>query len=238
MRIESATAGAVGRVVGDGGRRTRSPILVVEDHAVFAETLAMAIDAQPDMQCAGIAASVAEGAEHLRERSVEVIVMDVQLPEVDGIEGTRRLRELSPESRVVVLTAHTDAEVIAEAAAAGACGFISKERPLRELLQAIRSGRNGGMIVEPSSLLDILAKARESAAKDAGRPSSYSLITKREHEVLKLMAQGMDVRSVARELGVSIHTSRGHVKSILAKLGVHSQLEAVVRASREGLLGA
>lgn len=219
----------------NGGRGSR-PIraLIVDDHRAFSEALATAVNVQEDIECVGVATTVAEALALAAERSPDVVLMDVRLPDADGIEGTLRLKAMRPEARVLVLTAHTDLTVMARAASAGAAGFLPKESPVAEILQAIRTANGGGMLVESSSLAMVLQRLgteREAAL----RGSRYS-VTPRELHVLALMGEGLDPRAIARRLGLSIHTVRGHVKSILQKLGVHSQLEAVVLAFREGLL--
>jgi DNA-binding NarL/FixJ family response regulator len=163
--------------------------------------------------------------------------MDVQLPDGDGFEGTRLVKELVPDARVVVLTAYTDPEHMAKAASLGACGFLPKERSLREILHAVRTAGDGGMLVEASALASVLERLSDAETLPVTEPEPSSpRLTPREYEVLTLMAEGRDPRSIATHLGLSIHTSRGYVKSILAKFGVHSQLEALVYALRNGIL--
>jgi len=212
-------------------------VMVVDDHRSFAESLQMAIDMQADLACVGFATSLGEAVAMLDDCRPDVVLMDVNLPDGDGIEGTRVVKEQLPDARVVVLTAHTDPEVMAVAAANGACGFLPKERSLREILHAVRTAGDGGMLVEPSALASVLAllSDRDAAETEEPEPTTPRL-TPREYEVLSLMADGRDPRAIASSLGLSIHTSRGYVKSILAKFGVHSQLEALVYALRNGIL--
>lgn len=217
-----------------GDSRTR--VLIVDDHMAFSEALGMAVDLVEDLECAGVASTVAEALDLVEEQPPDVVLIDVRLPGVDGIEGTRRLKELVPETRILVITAHGDLDIMARATSAGACGFISKERPLADILEAIRSARDGAMFIERSSLIGFLDSVRESELKPVEQPPSPQFITPREREVLGLMGEGLDPQAIARRLGISIHTSRGHVKNILTKLGARSQLEAVVTAIREGIL--
>lgn len=239
------TGGALGSVVSkrpargaDAGSRPARPtrVLVVDDHRAFSEALAMAIDLQDDIECVGVASTVSEALELVVERAPDVVLMDVYLPDIDGIEGTGRVKALRPETRVLVLTAHTNAETMARAASAGASGFLPKESPIAEILRAIATASEGGMLVDHSTLAVVLERLRESERKPPEPGARFPEITQREREVLGLMGEGLDPQGIAKRLGMSIHTSRGHVKSILRKLEVHSQLEAVVTAVRQGLL--
>jgi DNA-binding NarL/FixJ family response regulator len=135
-----------------------------------------------------------------------------------------------------MLTASEDTGLISRAAAAGAAGFVAKTSALEQVLDAIRSARSGSMVVDPAFLAGLLtSRSRQPEhVPDGGRPA----LTPREMEVLKLLGSGLDPRTIARQLSISLHTCRGYVKSMLAKLDCHSQLEAVVTASRLGLLPA
>jgi DNA-binding NarL/FixJ family response regulator len=223
--------------VASEGNRKRPPVtrvLVVDDHRAFSQALGIAIDLQPDLEYVGSASTVEEAIAAVPDSAPDVVLMDLRLPDRDGIEGLSLIKEMRPEVRVLILTAFADADAMARAAAEGACGFFPKERPVGEILQAIRTAGEGGMLVEPSTLAAVLARVREPA-REHRKPQGPSL-TDRQRDVLALMAEGMDPKSIAKRLGISVNTSRGHVKGILAKLGAHSQLEAVVAALREGLL--
>ncbi len=210
-------------------------VLIVDDHQAFSDALGIAIDLQPDLELAGLATTVEEALGRIEDASPDVVLMDVRLPGTDGIEGVRRIRQLRPETPVLVLTGFADADAMARAALAGASGFFPKERPVMEILEAVRTARTGGMVVEPSTLAAVLTRVREPE-RVASAPGLE--LTGRQRQVLALMAQGLDPRTIARTLGISINTTRGHVKSIMAKLGAHTQLEAVVVAMHLGLLEA
>jgi DNA-binding NarL/FixJ family response regulator len=194
----------------------------------------MAVDLQQDLRCVGVAATAKEGLDLIARERPHVAIVDVVLPDLDGTEVSRRVRELSPGTRVVVLTARNELAVMARAASAGACGFISKERPVAEILATIRAARMGEFFLDRSTLVGLLGQREGRPGPD--RFTSKPRLTPRELEVLSLLAEGRNVQEIAKILHLSIHTCRGSVKSILSKLDVHSQLEAVVKASREGLL--
>jgi len=208
-------------------------VLVVDDHRAVAESIAMAIDLQSDMRCVGIAATIAEGRAVFLTSHPDILLTDVRLPDGDGVEASRSLLKLDPDLRIVILTAYTDVELVARVASIGACRILPKESSISTVLDALRRAGEGEMSVDGSVLSVLLDRVQ--AARPAVSPPTASL-TERETEVLGCLCQGLDPQTIARRLGISVHTCRGHVKSILGKLEAHSQLEAVVKAMRWGLV--
>lgn len=214
----------------------RTRVLVVDDHSAFAGALMIAIDVHEDLVPVGSAGSVVEALASIGNAAPDVVLMDIHLPDGDGIEAVTRVRELAPSARVLILTGHTDVEVLARAATAGASGFLPKESSIATVIGAIRAARSGEMLVEGSTLAAILGRVTAQAASAGRAGADAVLLTPREHDVLLLMGQGMDPHAIAASLGISLHTCRGYQKGIMAKLDAHSQLEAVVVATRRGLL--
>ncbi|MFE0173814.1 response regulator [Streptomyces sp. NPDC059002] len=213
-------------------------ILVVEDQQAMAGALEIAIGAQPDLVCVGAVGTVDEAVALAAEQRPDAVLMDIHLPGADGIEGTRRIRAEHPRTRVLLLTADATPRQLVAATSAGAAGFIAKDSAFPAVLAAIRAPAEGPMYVEGSTL-GLLVSALDFLHADAAPPrggGDRSRLTAREREVLQLMGQGLGPRAIAERLVVSPHTARGHVKRIMAKLGAHSQLEAVVAAARFGLL--
>ncbi|MET9560022.1 response regulator transcription factor [Streptomyces tauricus] len=201
-------------------------VLVVEDQRALADALAIAIGAQPDLDCGEAVGTVDEALREAARRPPSVVLMDIHLPGTDGIEGTRLLKKAHPSARVVVLTADAAPDQLARAVKAGASAFLAKHSPFGDILTAIRTTATGKLLVEESTL----------AARLPPRQRGGGGLTRREHEVLVLLAQGHGLKTIADRLVLSRHTVRGHVKSVLAKLRAHSQLEAVVTATRLGIL--
>jgi DNA-binding NarL/FixJ family response regulator len=213
--------------------RRRLGILVVDDHRAVAESIAMAIDLQPDMHCVGIAGTIGEARGVVLNGAPDVMLTDVRLPDGDGLEAASTFLHLRPQLRIVVLTGYADMQVLGRAALIGAHGILPKESGISAVLTALRRAGAGEMSVDKAVLDGLLDRMRPGpAALGANRVN----LTEREGEVLGLLSEGRDPQTIALHLGISLHTCRGHVKSILAKLEAHSQLEAVVKARRLGIV--
>jgi DNA-binding NarL/FixJ family response regulator len=200
-------------------------VAIVDDHADFGDALALAIEAAGDMTCVGVATRIAD-AEALVERTQpDLILLDVRLPDGDGIAAIGRFRVASPTAQILILTGHMDADVFIRAANSGATGFLRKESSLETILRSIRAARAGEIIVEQATLAAILgAVARHPRPGSVKDPSN---LTVRELEVLRLMGMGQDPNAIADHLAIRLGTVRGYEKAILSKLGAHTQLEAV-----------
>ncbi|WP_227497011.1 response regulator [Planctomonas psychrotolerans] len=205
-------------------------VLVVDDHTTFAELLTGALDRESDLCCVGTARSVADAVGQFESIEPDVVVMDYHLAGGNGLDAADRILARNPHVRVLMLTGNPTQEALERAAAIGICAFLPKDGSLATVLDALRHARRGSIMVDPA-LLSQLTTGR------AIPPPETALLTSRELNVLRLMADGNDVRTNARLLGISESTCRGHVKSILAKLHAHSQLEAVAVATRRGLIG-
>ncbi len=161
----------------------------------------------------------------------DVVLMDLQLPDMDGFAAAAQIVAMNPEARVIMLTAYVTADAVANAAASGVCGFLSKDGRLGDLLKTLRTATPGSLAVKPALVTRLFDQPPAPARAALARP-----LSKRELSVLLGMADGNHVTGIAHELRISSHTCRGHVKSLLSKLGAHSQLEAVIIAVRIGLV--
>lgn len=204
-------------------------VLVVDDHLMVAELLAGAIHAEPGFEVVGCAQSVADARRLVEELRPDVVIMDVRLGDGDGIAATAELTERHPALRVVILTAHIDQEMLRRSAAANACALLPKNGDLSTMLQILRTAERGSFTVHPRLLHRLVAQPLDA------EPGQVAL-TPRELDVLRLLSTGLGATLIAREMGISVHTCRGHVKSLLVKLDAHSQLEAVAKAVRHGLI--
>jgi DNA-binding NarL/FixJ family response regulator len=205
-------------------------VVCVEDQQTLADALRLAVTSEPDLECAGTARTVDEALVLVRQSLPDVVLMDVVLPgALDGIEGTRRVKATSPATRVVILTAVPTLDLVARAAAAGANGFLAKDAPLDAVLEQVRSTGGGQMRIDATAVLAM-------TVRDAGISQPPVHLTPRETEVLGHLVDGVTVGAMAPMLGISVHTCREYVRSLLSKLGVHSQLEAVAQARRLGVV--
>jgi len=207
-----------------------STILVVDDHRSFADLLSAALNSVPGMRCVGTASTAAEAISRAAELKPNIVIMDIQMPRQDGLAATRKIRELTPNSVIAVVTAYRDPEWISRAAQAGASAFIPKNGSLVEMIDVLRRVRQGQMLVAPSAFN--CGPALQPQPFTEARPN----LTQRELEVLTYLGQGMPTQGIARVLGITLHTCRGYMKSLHHKLGVSTQLEAVIKAKGLGLI--
>jgi DNA-binding NarL/FixJ family response regulator/DNA-binding SARP family transcriptional activator len=201
-------------------------ILTVDGHRTFAELLTGALDREPDLHSVGSAVSVETGVQMCRVLAPDVVVMDYHLPDGDGLGAAIRILEHAPDTRIIMLTGDPSQDVLRQAAGIGICGFLPKDGSLAAVLDTIRHARAGNMVVDPS----LVARIGDLNPPSAGVPPT-SPVSPRELDVLRLMAEGHEMRAVAQSLGISIHTCRGYVKTIFSKLGAHSR--SVERAEKE-----
>lgn len=218
--------------MGAGGAGDPARVLIVDDHRTFSELLMFALDREPDFDCVGTAASATEAVEATQRLRPDIVVLDIQMPRQDGLAAARQIRELLPDTLITVLSAHQEPDWVVRAAQAGVNGYVTKDGSLPDMLDVLRRVRAGTMLTAAG----VFGRTgRAEPASDGATPAPVSL-TDRERDVLTHMGQGMPPKSIARVLGISLHTCRGYVKSIHSKLGVRSQLEAVVRAQRLGII--
>lgn len=213
-----------------GDRLTRR-VLVVDDQRAFAESLEVVLGARDEVESVDAVATGEDAVTFVRDHDPDVVVMDVDLPGMNGIEAIEQLSGERPDLTIVVLTGYPDAAVFARAASAGAHAFLLKDSSLDEILDAVlHTSPLGEIQVDSSSVREIVE------ARNHRSPDFADDITPRELEVLGLLSEGRQPKEIARTLDISVHTCRDHVKQLLSKLGAHSALEAVVIANRSGLI--
>lgn len=210
----------------------RVSVLIVDDHPVVRQGLRTFLETLDDIEVVGEAATGEEAIERIGEALPDVVLMDLVMPGIDGIEATRRATELSPSTKVIVLTSFSDDEKVFPAIKAGADGYLLKDVSPAQLADAIRSVSRGEVLLHPMVAAKLM---QEVAAPDRRAPGGN--LTERELDVLRLIARGMSNREIARELSIAEKTVKTHVSNILAKLHLADRTQAALYAVRRGLAG-
>jgi DNA-binding NarL/FixJ family response regulator len=211
-------------------------LLLVEDHVSFRQTLALVFDGEPDFEVVAQAGSVAEARRVMGDREADLGVVDLSLPDGEGIELIEDLREANPLFAALVLTASLDKAEHARAVEAGAAGVLHKSADVDEILDATRRLATGETLLSPEELVELLRIAGQSREEEREVRASIEQLTRREREVLYALAEGLSNKQIAERLHMSVDTERTHMMNILSKLGVHSRLQALLFAARHGLV--
>lgn len=207
-------------------------IMLVEDHTSFLDALAFMVNREPNLCVVARAASLAEARTALRHlESVDVAVVDLTLPDGHGVD---LIGDLDTHTTALILTASLNPVEIAQAVEAGAAGVLHKTTSLDEIVRAIRRIAAGGWLMSPREVAEMRRIARGQREHDGAAQALLRQLTAREQEVLQALADGLDSRAIAQRMCITIPTVRTHVMNILTKLGVHTQLQALVFAVRHG----
>lgn len=207
-------------------------ILVADDHPVVRDGLVAILGTQSDFTVVGEAGTGVETVQRVISLRPDVLLLDLEMPGVDGVGVLKQLRETDVPTRVVVFTAFDTDERILDAVQAGAQGYLLKGAPREELFNAVRVVHSGGSLLQPI----VASKLLRQVSREQAKESSPDVLTERELEVLRLMAQGLQNKEIAARLVISERTVKFHVSSILAKLGAGNRTEAVKIASQRGLI--
>jgi DNA-binding NarL/FixJ family response regulator len=221
----------------ESGRAALDPIrvLICDDHALFRRGLIMVLESEEGIEVVAEAEDGLDAVSKAEEVAPDVVLMDVRMPRLSGIEATRAIADAVPTARILMLTVSDEEEDLYEAVKAGATGYLLKEISIEEVANAIRAVITGQSLISPSMASKLLNEFN-NLAKQAQQRILVPKLTDRELQVLKLVAQGMSNREVAEQLFISENTVKNHVRNILEKLHLHSRMEAVVYAVREKLL--
>ena len=214
---------------------SRTRVLLVDDHAMVRRGLREFLALFEDIEVVGEAADGREALTATESLRPDVVVMDLNLPRLDGVEATRELRKARPEVEVVALTGTVEEERVMAAIEAGAAGFLLKDADPDDVAAAIRAARNGEMYLAPAVAGVVARQLRAPGGPIA--PADDSALTPRERDVLGLVAEGLPNRAIGEALGITERTARTHVSNILAKLGLTSRTQAALYAVDQGLDG-
>ncbi len=210
-------------------------VVVVDDQELFRRGLTMLLNAEPDIEVVGEASNGAGAVELAAVEGPDVVLMDVRMPKQSGIESCLAMKAAAPTARIIMLTVSDDEADLYDAVKNGASGYLLKDSSIDEVSQAIRVVADGQSLISPSMAIKLLDEFKQMSRGERTVASSPKL-TERELEVLRLVAQGLNNREIAKQLFISENTVKNHVRNILEKLQLHSRMEAVMYAVREKLL--
>ncbi|MGI5164117.1 response regulator [Spirillospora sp. CA-253888] len=217
----------------------RTRVLVVDDQTVVREGLVLLLELLPELEVVGSAGDGERAVELVAELRPEVVLMDLRMPRVDGVEATRRIRREHPGVEIVVLTTYADDESIFAALRAGARGYLTKDAGAEEIAQAVAAVRGGASLLDPAvqrRLVEaVAADERAERAARAGRADLPDGLTRREAEVLALIARGRSNTEIAGDLFITEATVKTHINNLFAKAGLRDRAQAVTYAFRHGL---
>jgi NarL family two-component system response regulator LiaR len=208
-------------------------ILIVDDHAVVRQGVRAFLDTQPDLKVIGEAASGEEGVKLASQLVPDVVLMDLVMPGMDGVEATRQVKRLSPRSQVVVLTSYHEDEYIFPAIRAGALSYVLKDIGPRDLADVVRKAANGEVVLNSRVAARVIQEL-QGLREDQSNP--FTELSERELEVLRLIAAGLSNAEIAEKLVLSDKTIKGHVSNILSKLHLVDRTQAAIYAWREGIV--
>ncbi len=206
-------------------------VLLVDDHAIMRDGISALLDLQDDIEIVGEASEGKEAIEKARELVPDVVVMDISMPEMDGLEATRRIKKKDPTVKVLVLTQHDDREYILSTIKSGSDGYLPKRALGSELVAAIRAIHQGHSFLYPSATGALIEDYRRQVEKEP-----YDRLTEREREVFRLIADGHTSREIVDMLFISLKTVHNHRAKIMEKLNIHNRSELIKFAIRKGLV--
>jgi DNA-binding NarL/FixJ family response regulator len=205
-------------------------VLLVDDQVLFREALHMLLSVQPDIEVVGEAANGEEALRLAAQFNPHVILMDLQMPIMDGVAATRRLQTEQPNCRVVVLTTFDDDEYVFEGLRAGAIGYLLKDSPAQKLVEAIQTAASGQSFLQPSIAAKVVAEFARQTMPSVSADSLIEPLTRREVDILRLLAGGLNNNEIANQLVLAEGTVKNHVTNILGKLAVRDRTQAALKA--------
>jgi DNA-binding NarL/FixJ family response regulator len=207
--------------------------IIVEDNDTIREGLSALINGTEGFRCIAAYRDCESLLQHIEDLTPDVLLMDIRLPGMSGIDGVKRIKPLLPDLNILMLTIYGENDLVFEALCAGACGYLLKNTPPARLLEAIKEAHEGGSPMSPSIARKVVSLLQEKNWLSA---SAASILTAREREILNALSQGNNYQAIADSLFISVSTVRFHIRNIYQKLHVQTQSEAVATAIRKGLI--
>jgi DNA-binding NarL/FixJ family response regulator len=210
-------------------------VLLVDDHALIREGIRTMLAAEPDIEIAGEASNASEAVDLASQRRPDVVLMDIGMPGPSSFEAARQIRKERPDTRIIFLSMYDDDEYVSECVRIGASGYILKESPAAQLLTAIREVHRGGSYLSPRLLSRLVDDIRVMGRPSLRQPR-FDALTKREVEVLKMLAEGASVKDIAAEFDLSVKTIEAHKFNLMRKLGIHNKAQLVQYAIQKKII--
>jgi DNA-binding NarL/FixJ family response regulator len=211
-------------------------VLIVQDHPLLASAIAKVLDGQADLTVTGISVTAAEAVRAAARDKPDVVLLDYRLPDLSGPGAAEQILDVHPLAAIVFHGADDSEAAPLDAIDAGASAFLTRSATGAQIVEAVRRAAQGEIQIPVELFAKAIARQRKTASRQSERNQLMALLTRRELEVLNLLARGLDTVGIAGELGIANHTVEWHVRHLIEKLGVHSKLQAVVKAARKGLI--
>ena len=211
-------------------------VLIVQDHPLLATALARVLEGQPDFTVSGVSATGAEAVRSAALQRPDVVLMDFRLPDVSGPEAARMIQNQHAAVAIVFHSADESETALLDAVDAGAMAYLTKDATADQIIEAVRRASNGEVLIPVNLFARAIARQRGVDTVKRERKQLLAEFTPRELDILHLLAEGLDTTAMAQRLGIAPHTVEWHVRHVIEKLHVHSKLQAVISAAREGLI--
>jgi len=214
----------------------RIRVLLTDDHTLFRQGIRNLLSAEPDIEVVGEAANASDAVDIARQARPDLVLMDIGMTGMSSFEATRQIRKERPETRVVFLSMYDDEDYLSECVEMGAHGYILKESPIDQLLTAIREVHRGGSYLSPRLLTRLVADFRQQGRDGTPRQPRFGTLTKREREILKMLAEGCSVKEIATSFDLSVKTVEAHKFNLMRKLDIHNKAQLVQYAIQKKIV--
>lgn len=215
-------------------RRVR--VLIVQDHPLLASALARVLEGQPDLAVSGVSSSGAAALDSAAHDRPDVVLMDFRLPDTTGPEAARMIMSAHSQAAIVFHSADESETALLDAVDAGATAYLTKDATADQIIEAVRRASKGEVLIPVELFARAIRRQRGVATKKREREQLIAVFTPRELDILHLLSEGLDTTSMSQRLGIAPHTVEWHVRHVIEKLQVHSKLQAVISAARQGLI--
>jgi DNA-binding NarL/FixJ family response regulator len=211
-------------------------VAIIEDHQILVDSLGLMLRYEPDMEFLGAASSLKDGEVLVGNSNPDVLLLDIGLPDGNGLDLIPEINTTSPDTHIVVLTSLSDEATLMRVIDSGISGFVSKNSQLSELLETIRKAADGEIVMPTSLLMGLLMRLPRDKAAAYQDEKGWQRLTVREQEILEMLAKGKSGNEIAEELHIAPLTVRTHIRNMMSKMGVHSRLEAVAFGLKNGII--